>query len=153
MNPAPPVTNSMNKAIRIIINLDLNPGLESSQKTWYLELQAAGSLDATKEIEFDIIIGAAGEWNATFEILAIGSNELIISEIITFAGYVSENEIPKESVEELSSLESIVEMLGPVGPHATPMSLFVISAIFILLQSGKIWNSRRKQRKRHWHKK
>ncbi|MAT48926.1 MAG: hypothetical protein CMA27_03755 [Euryarchaeota archaeon] len=141
------VTNSMNKAIRIIINLDLNPGLESSQKTWYLELQAAGSLDATKEIEFDIIIGAAGEWNATFEILAIGSNELIISEIITFAGYVSENEIPKESVEELSSLESIVEMLGPVGPHATPMSLFVISAIFILLQSGKIWNSRRKQRK------
>ncbi|MED5271675.1 MAG: hypothetical protein VX613_02160, partial [Candidatus Thermoplasmatota archaeon] len=141
------ITNSMIEAIRIIINLDLNLGLDSTQKTWYLELQAAGSLDATKEIDFAIIIGGVGEWNATFEILAIGSNELINTEIITFAGYESEDEIPKESVEELSALESIVEMLGPVAPHATPMSLFVISAIFILLQSGKIWNSKRKQRK------
>jgi len=141
------ITNTMNEAIRIIVNLELNPGLQATQKTWYLELQAAGAVDATKTINFNIKIGGEGEWNTTFEILATGSNELISSNIISFSGYASENEIPDESVEDLSLVESVVEMLGPVAPHVTPLSLVGVAGIFIVLQAGKIWVSKRSQRK------
>ena len=38
-------------------------------------------------------------------------------------------------------------MLGPAAPHITPMSLAIVAGVFILLQSGKIWRSKRNQRK------
>jgi len=141
------ITNTMNQAIRIIVSLELNLGLESTQTTWYLELQAAGAMEATKIINFNINIGGTGEWNATFELLAIGSNELINSNAISFTAYESENEIPGNTGEEVGLVQSVVDLLGPVAPHLTPMSLAGIAGIFILLQSGRIWSSGRNKRR------
>ena len=137
----------MNQAIRIIVNLEMGVGLESTQTTWYLELQAAGAVDATKVTNFNINIGGAGDWNATFELLAIGSNELIVSNLISFTAYESENEMPENIEEDLGLVGSVIEMLGPVAPHVTPMGLAGVAGVFILLQSGRIWSSGRSKRK------
>ncbi|RAH14700.1 MAG: hypothetical protein CMB56_004430 [Methanobacteriota archaeon] len=141
------ITNTMNQAIRIIIDLELSLGLESKESSWYLELQAAGAEDATKSISFEILVGGIGEWNATFSLLTKGSNELISSVEISIFAFSTESEIPVEPEVEMGLIESYVEMLGPVAPHITPMSLVIVSGIFILLQSGKIWRKGRLQRK------
>ena len=139
----------MNKAINIIIQLETNPGMQTSQNSWFIQLQAAGAIDSTREIDFKITIGGAGEWNSTIKILAIGSSNLIEEKEILIFGYEDEDEIPKvvDDDEELSGIESYIEMLGPAAPHITPMSLAIVAGVFILLQFGKIWSSGRNQRK------
>ena len=141
------ITNTMNEAINVIIHLETGLGLDTIQNSWFLELQAAGAIDAAKIINFEIIVGGAGEWNATFKILAIGSSDVIEEKEILIYSYENEEEIPKVTEEELTAIESYIEMLGPAAPHITPMSLAIVAGVFILLQSGKIWSSKRNQRK------
>ncbi len=141
------ISNTMSQAIKIIVNLEVSPGMQSTQTLWYLELQAAGATDATKTITYNLKIGGAGNWNATFEILAIGSNAIINSNMITVSGFETEDEIPTTTEDELGLIDSYIELLGPMAPHVTPLSLAGVSGIFIVLQAGKIWVSKRSQRK------
>ena len=141
------ISNTMNQAIRIIVDLELNTGLEAKQTSWYLDLQAAGAEEASKTITFEITIGGEGQWNSTFLLLTKGSNEIISSKKISIFGFSTESEIPVEPEEELGLLESYVEMLGPAAPHITPMSLVIVAGVFILLQSAKIWRKGKLQRK------
>ena len=89
--------------------------MQTSQNSWFIQLQAAGAIDSTREIDFKITIGGAGEWNSTIKILAIGSSNLIEEKEILIFGYENEDEIPKvvDDEEELSGIESYIEMLGP----------------------------------------